>query len=196
MRTHTRSPHATAGIATLAAAAVATIACSTAQGQAQAPRSAGAAAATITRSGYSAHDHALDEATIDKVLAVMRAWTPPDPPKPTGTPAEVFDAVMKQAVETSLQTGLYDELARNSTATIDATPALKAAIVGQGLSSREFAEALFAFQVTVLAVDLGDMGKWMGVKDGYKPGPVMTRNMDLVRRMRAAKGEGSVSWLW
>src|SRR5688572_10690953 len=136
----------TAGLALLS---VATLACGGGSSDAQGSTAQSGGRAPVHKVHFDAHRHQLDEASARKVVAVMRAWTPPEPELPNELEAsgDIVGA-MKYALERAFTTVAHRELTeQNSTATIDGTPLLKAAIVGQGLTSREFAKALLALQV-------------------------------------------------
>ena len=78
---------------------------------------------------------------------------------------------------------VQQELAdRNSTATIDSTAPLKAAIVSQGLSSREFVLALLAFQAARLNDGVSTSLKALGGK-APELTPILKQNIEVIRRV-------------
>lgn len=176
----------TAGLAVLS---LATLACgwpSDALGStAQAPRKTG-----IQKVHFDPSSHLVDEPTARKVVAVMRAWTPPLP-KPSKQHRDDLNLVggMQDMLERAFTTVAYRELAeQNSTATIDGTPALTAAIAGQGLSSRDFAKALIALQMAKLEMETREMVVATGAKVNYELRGTLKANADLVRRLKTEGG--------
>ena len=92
-------------------------------------------------------------------------------------------------LERAFTTVAYRELAeQNSTATIDGTPALTAAIAGQGLSSRDFAKALIALQMAKLEMETREMVVATGAKVNYELRGTLKANADLVRRLKTEGG--------
>jgi hypothetical protein len=179
-------------LAALAAVSLATVACGSGATEARVAGQATVRTATTTKR-FSADYHPLDEATVRKVAAVMRAWTPPEPPPPRSDDPANFTRNMKEAFESTFTVVVSKELIeKDSTATIDRTLPLKAAIVSQGLSSRTFAESLMAIQAASLAIDLGDFFKSMG-NPAPEPSGIRKANMDLVRKVRA---EGALPTGW
>ena len=131
--------------------------------------------------GRAAEQHPLDEATARKVVTIMRAWKPAPLPKPKGQDAENVLSIMEYGIWNSFTAVVQRELAdQNSTATIDGTPALKAAITSQGMSSREFVLALLAYQAARLADDLMSTIP-------HEPTAVVKRNIEVLRRIGPKK---------
>src|SRR5688572_18300025 len=188
-RMHTNTDRVIRRTAALAALSLATLACSPVDGDAQATRLKGIDVPVVNRAGYSPGRYPLDEATVRKVVAVMRAWTPPRPERRKAKEGESFFAAAEEALLRSFPTIVVRELMiENSTATIDGTATLKAAIASQGLSSRTFAEALCAYKEASVTMAVADISHAQVGKDGYTPGPVLTKNMDLIRRMQTSEG--------
>jgi hypothetical protein len=170
-------------VAALAALSVATLACGGPMA-ASAPAGQAEGRAAPSRPRYSAEHYPLDEATVRKVGAVIRAWTPPEPELPKRRAEGVVDA-MQMAIESTFTTHVAKDLKADSTATIDATPPLKAAIVQQGLSSRTFAEALLAVQAASFAIGMEHALQGAAPDPALETPPTLKANVELVRRMRA-----------
>jgi hypothetical protein len=96
---------------------------------------------------YDPKAYALDEVKVRKIAAVMRAWDPKGP-EPTSDDPNVFvDRMswMRKGVE--FENKVVAELTeRNSTATLESVPELRAAVAREGLSPRQFAEAYLAYR--------------------------------------------------
>ena len=162
-----------------AALALATLAC-TGAGGAAAPSQERSSDAVLA-SGRAAEERPLDEATVRRVVAVMRAWTPPPLPPPKGKEGENVIRVLDYGIRNGFTAVVQRELAdHNSTATIDGTPPLKAAIVAQGMSSREFVEALLAFQAARINGDLAESLR-------FELTGVLKRNVEVIRRVGSKK---------
>ncbi len=202
-RSHSSTHRLICGTAAVAALSLATVACSSAEGEAQAARTRGGAVPRVNQSGYSAEFYPLDEDTVRKVVAVMRAWTPPEPTSksfhekiegPDQLSAEEAGSILAarwDAIEKTFLPVVRRDLMADSTATIDGTPALKAAIASQGLSSRRFAEAMLAYHATLANIDVGDL-----LNAEFGKSEVLVKNRALIRRMRASEGGELPSWWW
>ena len=178
----------------LALVSLATLACSSGTSDAQGPTPRSERRAPI-KTYFDPQAHALDEATARKVIAVMRAWTPPEPkaPKELQESGDIVGA-MKYVLENAFTMVAARELTeQNSTATIDGSPLLVAAVHGQGLSSREFAKALITFQIATLDIGLRDMAAANGITHPRELVGVHKANTDLVRKLTA---EGAIPSGW
>jgi hypothetical protein len=137
----------------------------------------------VIASGLAAENHPLDEATVRKLVAIMRAWQPERRPSAKNEdPNDLLSAMERRTQNRFIAMVQRDLAVRNSTATIDATAPLKAAIVGHGLSSREFAVALLAFEVARQNDDLRTYLKATGGTPAELP-PVLQRNIEIIRRV-------------
>jgi len=169
-------------------------------GQAQSTKSTGAEASKATQprraTSYSPLTYKLDEATVRKVAAVMRAWDPKGPPPKSEDPKELAAYWGKMSAGSDLTNKIGKELIyENSTATVDSTPELKAAIEKQGMSSREFVEAALAYTNALGMLDVEGLEKIYGKQEGkpaFTPTGVFKENVELVRRMN--KEEELPSW--
>ena len=125
----------------------------------------------------------------------MRAWTPPEPKAPKELKESGdFVGAMQYVLENAFTMVAARELCeQNSTATIDASPLLMAAVYSQGLSSREFATALVTFQMTSMHVGLLDMLASQGIKHPKELAGIEKANADLVRKLTA---EGAIPSGW
>jgi hypothetical protein len=185
-----RSLTSTAGpirrIATLAALSLATVACGSGAMEARASAGQSNGRTAASRPRFSADNYPLDEATVRKVAAVMRAWTPPELPPRRVDPENVMKG-MQEALESTFTVVVSKDLMeKDSTATIDRTAPLTAAIASQGLSSRKFAEALMAVQAASVAIDLGDfLAANGGGKPAWEPSDIAKANIALIRKARA-----------
>lgn len=136
--------------------------------------------------------YALDEARVRKLGAVMRAWDPKGPEPKSDDPNVFVDKMswMRKGVEFDNKVVL-DLTGRNSTATIESVPELKAAIAREGLSTREFAEAYLAYKTAegeLLVAGLSQLaGAVAGTSTSQQPEPKYSRvfkdNIELLRRM-------------
>jgi hypothetical protein len=184
MRAHTTTVLLLGRIATLAMLSITALACG---GPAAASTPADhdvPGRAAVRRARYSPEQYPLDDATVRKVAAVIRAWTPPAPDVPKKTdPGDVVGA-MQDAMEQTFTARIARDLQAGSTATIDATPALEAEIVRQGLSSRTFAEALLAVQAARWGLDF-EAALPEATRDADAPGETAKANRALVRKVRA-----------
>jgi hypothetical protein len=172
--------HRTPRIAALAALSLATIAGANAEARGQAPRTDAAARPGTSAPRFSPEYHPLDAATVRKVVAVMRAWTPPPPPKPTGADAESLPRIMEFRMRHMFISVVARELSeQDSTATIDATPPLRAALVREGLSSREFAKGMLAFKAAQFANDINPLVP-------HTPTAVVQQNIAVIRGVGAS----------
>jgi hypothetical protein len=153
------------------------------------------AKAGVKKAAFDPHTNPLDEATARKVVAVMRAWTPPVPePSAKATADGNFTAGMKDVLERAFTNVVYVELVeKDSTATIDATPALRVAVVGQGMSSREFAKGMLTLQMAILAEGFAEMARANGGTYAYKPGVNQAAVIQIVRKLKA---EGAIPSDW
>lgn len=187
LTTTSRRIRHTAALATLS---LATLACGgTGDAAASSQRRSSDA---VRASGFAAENHPLDEATVRKVVAVMRAWSPPALAPPKGEDARSVPRVLEYGIRNSFTAVVQRELAdRNSTATIDGTPPLKAAIAGQGLSSREFVMALLAFQAARINDDLNASLTAIGAEPAQLPA-ILKRNIEVIRS--AGPKEELPSW--
>ena len=157
------------------------------------------AGAATGGSGYSPLTYPLDEAKVRKVAAVMREWDPTGPPPESEDPNELAAYWSKMRAGVDLQNTIGRELLyESSTATIDNNPELKAAIRRQGLSSREFAEAMLAYTNAMGALDVEALGEIYGDASGPPPElqkmmtGVFKDNVELIRRM--SEEEDLPSW--
>jgi hypothetical protein len=166
----------------VAALSLATLACG---GPMEASEPAGQVKGRATsRARYSAEQYPLDETMVRKVGAVISAWTPPTPDLPKRKAEGVLDA-MEMAIESTFTTRVAQDLKTDSTATIDATPALKALLARQGLSSRTFAEALLAVQAASWAISMEQALPEAARDPALQPGMTLQSNIELVRKVRA-----------
>jgi hypothetical protein len=154
------------------------------------------ARAPANRSNYSPLSYPLDDAKVRKVAAVMRAWDPKGPPPKSEDPKELAAYWGKLSAGSDFTNKIGKELIyENSTATVDSTPELKAAIEKQEMSSREFVEAALAYTNALGALDVEGLEKFYGKQDGkpaFTPTGVFKENVELVRRMN--KEEELPSW--
>jgi hypothetical protein len=159
---------------------------------------------TTSRAGarFDPKAYALDEAKVRKLAAVMRAWDPKGPEPKSDDPNVFVDKMgwMRKGVEFDNKVVL-DLTARNSTATLESVPELKAAIAREGLSTREFAEAYLAYKTAegeLLVAGLGQLaGAVAGTSAAQQPEPkytgVFKDNIELVLRMDK---EGTLPRSW
>jgi len=180
-RPHTPTHRFIRRTAALAALSLATFACGgTGDAAASSQRRSSDA---VLASGSAAENRPLDEATVRKVVAVMRAWKPAPLPPPRGEDAKSFTSLLEYRIWNGFTAVVQRELAdQNSTATIDGTALLKAAIVRQGLSSREFVLALLAFQAARINDDLHASLKATGAA-APPLREVLQRNIEVIRRV-------------
>ena len=175
------------------------------EGQGTSPQST-SRAEEARGSGYDPKAYALDEAKVKKLAAVMRAWDPKGP-EPTSNDPNVFvDKMgwMRKGVEfeNRVVTELID---RNSTATIEGVPELKAAIAREGFSPREFAEAYLAYKTAEGELLVTGLSQLAGAVAGTstaaarQPEPkhsgVFKDNLELISRMDK-EGTLPQSWSW
>jgi hypothetical protein len=147
-------------------------------------------------SGYSPLSYPLDETKVRRVAAIMREWDPKGPPPKSEDPNELAAYWAKLSAGGDFSNKIGKELIyENSTATVDSTAALKAAIEKQGMSSRDFVEALLAYTNAMGALDVEGLEKVYGKQEGkpaFTPTGVFKENVELVRRMN--KQEDLPSW--
>ena len=181
-RTHTITHRVIRRTAALAALSLATFACGGTRASAASPQQHKSTDA-VRALGSAAERHPLDEATVRKVVAIMRAWKPAPPPPPRGEDAKDMFSVIEYDMRNRFSFVVQQELAdRNSTATIDGTAPLKAAIVSQGLSSREFVLALLAFQAARFNDGVSTSLKGLGGQAPELP-PILKQNIEVIRRV-------------
>jgi hypothetical protein len=178
-RTHTITHRFIRRTAALAALSLATFACGGTKDAAASSQRRGDHA--VIASGIAAEYRPLDEATVRKIVAIMRAWQPERVPPPSGDKAKDLLSAMDHRIQNRFTAVVQRELAeRNSTATIDGTAPLKAAIVREGLSSREFVLALLAFLVARQNDDLNAYLKLTGGKPA-ELSAALQRNIEIIR---------------
>ena len=177
----------------LAVVSLATLACNGEPKNAGASMSQPGGRVAASGSRYSPLNYRLDEAKVHKVAAVMREWDPTGPPPKSEDPNELaaYWAKMTAGAEFGNKIG-RELLNENSTATIDSTSDLKVAIERQGLSSREFVEALLAYTNAMGALDIEGLEKVYGKKSEFTPTGVFKENVELIRRMN--KEEDLPAW--
>lgn len=155
-------------------------------------------------SAYDPKTYALDESKVRKVADIMRTWDPKGP-EPTSQDSTVYvDRMswMKKGIE--FENKVVTELInRHSTTTIESVPELKAAILREGLSPREFAEMYVAYKTAeghLLVTGLEQLaGAVAGTsasgsqQTGPKVSGVFQDNIDLIVRMDK---EGTLPESW
>jgi hypothetical protein len=151
---------------------------------------------------YDPKTYALDEARVRKLAAVMRAWDPKGPEPKSDDPNVFVDKMgwMRKGVEFENKV-VIDLTERNSTATLESVPELKAAIAREGLSTREFAEAYLAYKTAegeLLVAGLSQLARGVaGTSAAQQPEPkysgVFKDNIELVGRMDK---EGTLPRWW
>jgi len=186
-------------LASLVVLLFATLACEGEQTSAGAGEAQAERPAATRGSGYSPLKYPLDEAKVRKVAAVMREWDPAGPPPESEDPNELAAYWSRMRAGVDLQNTIGRELLNeNSTATIDNNLELMAAIRRQGLSSREFAEAMLAYTNAMGALDVEALEEFYGDESG-RPSElqkmmtgVFKDNVELIRRM--SEEEDLPSW--
>jgi hypothetical protein len=138
--------------------------------------------------------YALDEARVRKLAAVMSAWDPRGP-EPTNQDPNVYVSPMARAMKgVEFENKVVKDLmSRNSTATIEGVPELKAAIAREGLSTREFAELFLSYKAAEGQLMVAGLSQLAGAVSGTpppnapQPAPkspgVFEGNLELLRRM-------------
>ena len=153
---------------------------------------------------YDPKTYALDEAKVRKLAAVMLAWDPKGPEPSSDDPNVFVDKMswMRKGVEFENKV-VTDLMNRNSTATIESVPELKAAIAREGLTPREFAHAYLAYKTAEGELVVSGLTQLAGAVAGTsapesrQPEPkysgVFKDNIELVLRMDK---EGTLPRSW
>jgi hypothetical protein len=158
----------------------------------------GAAQGTTSARNYSPLTYKLDEPTVRKVAAVMRAWDPAGPPARSEDPEELARvwASMGAGSEFSNKVG-KEWLDEGTTKHVESVPELTAAIERAGMTPPEFVMAHLAYTNAMAALDIEAAEKFYGddsskERPGMKPTGVFKDNVELLRRMN--KEEELPSW--
>jgi hypothetical protein len=150
---------------------------------------AGASAQKAGGSTYSPLTYRLDEATVRKVAAVMREWDPKGPPPKTDEEAAAYWGKLGAGADFGNKVG-REFVDKGTTTEVERIPELKAAIARQGLTLREFVQALLAYSNAMGYMDVEGMGfldaqgraDAAAGKPGVKASGVFKENIELLRR--------------
>ena len=151
-------------------------------------------AAASPRGRFDPKTYPLDEAGVRKLAAVMRAWDPKGPEPASQDPNVYVDPMARMRKGVDFENTIVAELTeRNSTATIESVPELKAAIAREGLSPREFAEMHLAYKTAEGQLMVTGLSQLAGAVSGTAPpnapqaapkaSGVFENNLELLRRM-------------
>lgn len=184
----------------LAVLTLPTTACS---GDAQGGGGQTTSAAANARGRFDPKTYALDEAGVRKLAAVMRAWDPKGPEPSSDDPNGYVNTMARMRKGIDFENKVVLDLTeRNSTATIESVPELKAAIAREGLSPREFAEMYLAYKTAEGHLMVTGLSQLAGAVAGTstptpteaepKPSGVFAANIELIQRMD--KDEELPSW--
>lgn len=149
-------------------------------------------AASDARGPFDPKTYPLDEAGVRKLAAVMRAWDPKGPEPSSDDPNGYVNTMARMRKGIDFENKVVLDLTeRNSTATIESVPELRAAIAREGLSPREFAEMYLAYKTAEGHLMVTGLSQLAGAVAGTstptqtepKPSGVFAANIALIQRM-------------